>query len=296
MDEASMSSRLNWLEIPDLREPYFIAGFYGWSNAGNVSSDTVAYLQEFLKPRAFATLSDEEFINYALNRPIGHIENGVVLHLESLTTKLNYWINSEGDRDLILFLGKEPHASWRSYAEIILEVIRKLGVKRLYTVGGVQDTISHSAPVLISVVGSSPYLVNEIVQSDDGIEAANYYGPLSIHSYLIKMSTEEGIEAMSLWGHVPAYLQRSPRVVKKLITVLNEAVGMKCPTQLLQQQSLDLDRKINEAIAKDPSLREMINSVEDKKSVDEPSSNANKVIRLNDFLHRDPNKDRDSNG
>ena len=107
---------------------------------------------------------------------------------------------------------------------------------------------------------------------------------------------EAEIEAMSLWGHVPAYLQRSPNVVKKLITVLNKAVGMKCPTQLLQQQSMDLDRKINEAIAKDPNLREMINSVEDKKSIDEPSSNTNNVIRLNDFLHRDPNKDRDGNG
>ncbi len=294
MDEASVSSKLNWLEIPDLREPYFIAGFYGWSNAGNVSSDTVAYLQELLKPRAFATLSDEEFINYTLNRPIGHIENGIVLHLESLTTEVSYWTNSEGDRDIILFLGKEPHANWRSFAEIISQIIRKLGVKRLYTLGGVQDTISHSAPVVISVVGSSPYLVDGIIQLEDGIEAANYYGPVSIHSYLIKMCIEAGIEAMSLWGHVPAYLQRSPRVVKKLVTVLNKVVGMNCPTQLLQHQSMALDRKINEAIAKDPSLREMIESIEDKKSIDEPPSDDNKVIRLNDFLHRDPNRDRDT--
>ncbi len=294
MDEASVSSKLNWLEIPDLREPYFIAGFYGWSNAGNVSSDTVAYLQELLKPRAFATLSDEEFINYTLNRPIGHIENGIVLHLESLTTEVSYWTNSEGDRDIILFLGKEPHANWRSFAEIISQIIRKLGVKRLYTLGGVQDTISHSAPVVISVVGSSPYLVDGIIQLEDGIEAANYYGPVSIHSYLIKMCIDAGIEAMSLWGHVPAYLQRSPRVVKKLVTVLNKVVGMNCPTQLLQHQSMALDRKINEAIAKDPSLREMIESIEDKKSIDEPPSDDNKVIRLNDFLHRDPNRDRDT--
>ncbi len=294
MDEASVSSKLNWLEIPDLREPYFIAGFYGWSNAGNISSDTVAYLQELLKPRAFATLSDEEFINYTLNRPIGHIENGIVLHLESLTTEVSYWTNSEGDRDIILFLGKEPHANWRSFGEIISQIIRKLGVKRLYTLGGVQDTISHSAPVVISVVGSSPYLVDGMIQLEDGIEAANYYGPVSIHSYLIKMCIEAGIEAMSLWGHVPAYLQRSPRVVKKLVTVLNKAVGMNCPTQLLQHQSMALDRKINEAIAKDPSLREMIESVEDKKSIDEPPSDDNKVIRLNDFLHRDPNRDSDT--
>jgi proteasome assembly chaperone (PAC2) family protein len=294
MDEASVSSKLNWLEIPDLREPYFIAGFYGWSNAGNISSDTVAYLQELLKPRAFATLSDEEFINYTLNRPIGHIENGIVLHLESLTTEVSYWTNSEGDRDIILFLGKEPHANWHSFAEIISQIIRKLGVKRLYTLGGVQDTISHSAPVVISVVGSSPYLVDGIIQLEDGIEAANYYGPVSIHSYLIKMCREAGIEAMSLWGHVPAYLQRSPRVVKKLVTVLNKAIGMNCPTQLLQHQSMALDRKINEAIAKDPSLREMIESIEDNKSIDEPPSDDNKVIRMNDFLHRDPNRDSDT--
>ena len=294
MDQASISSKLTWLEIPDLTEPYLITGFYGWSNAGNVSSDTVAYLQESLKPRAFATLNDEDFVNYALNRPIGHIENGIVLHLESLTTELSYWKNLEGDRDVALFLGKEPHTNWRRYAQIILELIRKLDVKRLFTVGGVQDTISHSAPVLISVVGSSHHLVDGIIESHDGIEPANYYGPLSIHSYLIKMCIEAGIEAISLWGHVPAYLQRSPRVVKKLISILNKAVGMNCPTQILQQQSVDLDRKINEAIAKDPSLREMIASIEDKKSVDEPSSDGNKVIRLNDFLHRDPNKDRDS--
>ncbi len=293
MNQASISSKLTWLEKPDLREPYLIVGFYGWSNAGNVSSDTVAHLQESLKPRAFATLNDEEFINHALNRPIGHIENGIVLHLESLTTELSYWNNLEGDRDIALFLGKEPHTNWRGYAQIILELIRKLSIKRLYTVGGVQDTISHSAPVLISVVGSSSHLVNGIIKSSGGIEPANYYGPVSIHSYLVKMSIDEGIDAISLWGHVPAYLQRSPRVVKKLVSILNKAVGMNCPTQSLQQQSMDLDRKINEAIAKDPSLREMIDSIEDKKSVDEPSSNGNKVIRLNDFLHRDPNKDRD---
>jgi hypothetical protein len=38
----------------------------------------------------------------------------------------------------------------------------------------------------------------------------------------------------------------------------------------------------------------MIESVEDKKSIDEPPSDDNKVIRLNDFLHRDPNRDSDT--
>jgi len=291
MNEAPVSSNLKWLETPELRDPYFIVGFYGWSNAANVSSDTVAYLKEFLQPRAFATLSDEAFVNFTLDRPIGHVEDGIVLSLESLTTELMYWNNSEGERDLVLLLDKEPHVNWWTYAGIIGDVIRVLGVKRLYTVGGVQDTISHSSPVPVSVVGSSPYVVNGAVRLDTGMEAANYYGPVSIHSYLVKTSMDAGIEAVSLWGHVPAYLQRSPKVVAKLVTILNNAVGMNCPIQILQQQSIDLDRKINEAISRDPSLRQMVESVEDQKRTVESSSGDDKVIRLNDFLHRGLKKD-----
>jgi len=291
VNEAPVSSNLKWLETPELRDPYFIAGFYGWSNAANVSSDTVAYLKEFLQPRVFATLSDEAFVNFTLDRPIGHIEDGIVLSLESLTTELMYWTNSEGERDLVLLLDKEPHANWWTYAGIIGDVIRVLDIKRLYTVGGVQDTMSHSAPILVSVVGSSPYVVNGAVRLDAGIEAANYYGPVSIHSYLVKTSMDAGIEAVSLWGHVPAYLQRSPKVVAKLVTILNKAVGMNCPIQILQQQSIDLDRKINEAIARDPSLKQMVESMEDQKRTVESSSSGDKVIRLNDFLHRDLKKD-----
>ncbi len=97
--------------------------------------------------------------------------------------------------------------------------------------------------------------------------------------------------AATLWGHVPAYLQRSPRVVYKLITILNKAVGMKCPVQILRQQSIELDRKISEALAKDPGLRQFVESIEEKRSQKEPSSSDDKIIHMNDFLRRDPKKD-----
>ncbi|HTY25444.1 MAG TPA: PAC2 family protein [Desulfomonilaceae bacterium] len=293
-DETRVSSNLKWLEVPDLRDPYLIAGFHGWSNAGSVSSDTLAYLKEFLQPRTFAVFSDEAFLNYTLDRPIGHIEDGIILHLESPAAELTCWTNSESDRDLILILDKEPHSNWSLYATTILEVIRRLGVKRLYTIGGVQDSLSHLAPVLVTVVGSSSYLVDGTLQLEDGIDQADYYGPVSIHSYLIKTCMEAGIEAVSLWGHVPAYLQRSPKAVAKLITILNKAVGMRCPIQSLRQQSVDLDRKVNEAIARDPNLKQLVESMQDKKLPAESPPGRDKIIRLNDFLHRDPKKDPES--
>ncbi len=295
MNEADLGSKLKWLEIPKLKDPYLIGGFYGWSNAGNVSSDTISYLKEFLRPHRFAVLSDDEgFTNYALDRPIGHIENGIILRIEALSPEFMYWKDPEGKRDLILLLDREPQGSWSSYTQIILEIFQKFEVKRLYTIGGVQDTISHSAPVLISVVGSTPDIVTEALQSDSGIQSTNYYGPVSIHSYMIKIAMEANLEALSLWGHVPAYLQRSPKVVEKIIRVLNAALGINCPTELLQRQSVELDRKINEAISKDPSLREIIANVEDTSPESKPSPDGGKIIHLNDFLRRDPNRERET--
>lgn len=284
-------SYLEWLHVPQLRDPYLVAGFQGWSNAGSVSTDTLRYLKESAEPISFASLSDEGFLNYTLDRPVGHIEEGVIVHMEPPQTEFAYWVNPEGDRDVILVSGKEPHIHWMEYARNILEIATRLNVKRLYTVGGVQDTVSHLSPPVVSVVGSLAEVVASVLEFDKVIRPAEYHGPVSIHSFLMKCCREAGLEAASLWGHVPAYLQRSPRVVYKLITILNKAVGMKCPVQLLRQQSIELDRKITEALARDPSLRQFVESIEEKQGQSAPSSNDDKIIHMNDFLRRDPKKD-----
>ena len=289
--KKSRSSHLNWLQVPQLRDPYLVAGFYGWSNAGSVSTDTLRYLKEAAEPITFASLSDEGFLNYSLDRPIAHIQDGVILDMEPPETEVAYWTNPEGDQDVILLLGKEPHVHWIEYAENVLEIATRLRVARLYTIGGVQDTVSHLAPPVISVVASTTGVLESTLRFDKVIRPADYHGPVSIHSFLIKFCREAGLEAASLWGHVPAYLQRSPRVVYKLITILNKAVGMKCPVQILRQQSIELDRKIGEALAKDPSLRQFVESLEEKRSGDDASSSDDKIIHMNDFLRRDPRKD-----
>jgi proteasome assembly chaperone (PAC2) family protein len=291
--DDAIGSPITWNSIPDLRDPLVVAGFHGWSNAGSVSSDTLEYLIDALKPRAFARLSDEPFINFTLERPIGQIEDGVIYDLESMTTDLLDWSNPDGDHDLILLLGREPHYNWPGYSRILLDAMVKLDVKRLYTLGGVQDTISHTAPPIVSVVGSSPYVIAEATRLDEGIRAAEYYGPVSIHSFLIQACTEAGIEGVSLWGHVPAYLQQSPRLVAKMIRILNNALGMRCPTEELTRKSVELDRKIHDALLRDPNLKKFVETVERQSDPTDRAGHDDKVIRLNDFLHRDPQNDSD---
>ncbi len=285
------ASHLSWDHKPELNEPYAVAGFHGWSNAGNVSSDTLEHLIAAVEPRVFATISHEPFVNYTLDRPIAEIENGLIHEIEPAYTELLYWKNPQGPHDVVFLLAKEPHYGWLGYSQIMLDVMTELGVKRLYTVGGVQDSISHTAPLLISVVASSPAMIAETVRPEFGLRAAEYYGPISIHSQLVKMCGEGGIEGISYWGHVPAYLQQNPRLVARLITLLNETIGMRCPVQPLRQKALELDRRLHEALLKDPNLRRFVETAEPEVASDEESTDSEKVIRLNDFQHRGSHDD-----
>jgi proteasome assembly chaperone (PAC2) family protein len=290
-ETESLSPFLDWDYVPELRDAYVVVGFYGWSDAGNVSSDTLEYLKETLQPRVFARLTQEPFINFTLDRPIGQIQDGLITHLEPMVTEFSCWSNPEGPNDLVLVLGKEPHFNWHLYSQLLMSTLRRLSVKRLYTIGGVQDTITHSVPPYISMVGSSEAVIAEILALEEGIEPADYSGPVSIHSFLVQKSMDSGIEGVSLWGHAPPYLQRNPRLVAKLVSILNNATGMQCPIDLLIRKSVELDRRINDILSKDPNLKQFVQSIEGKKRGRPTALDSDKIIRLDDFLRRDSDND-----
>lgn len=281
---------VHWDDVPELQDPCMIVGFHGWSDAGGVSSDTVAYLYEALQPQVFATISNEPFMNYALDRPTGQISGGLINYVEAMITEVAWCSNADGEHDLVLLLGKEPHFNWVLYTKVVLGIMQRVGANRLCTVGGVQDTVSHTAAPRISIVATSEGAVESAVLLGDGIQAADYYGPVSVHTCLLNLCRESDIEGISLWGHVPAYLQKNPRVVGKMVTIINKMIGLQCPIDRLRMKAVEIDRRINEILAKDPNLKQFVESIEQKKE-SIPQSGRDKIIRLNDFLRRDPNKD-----
>ena len=82
----------------------------------------------------------------------------------------------------------------------------------------------------------------------------------------------------------------------KLVSILNKAVGMHCSVKSLNQKSIELDRKINEALARDPDLKHLVETIEGKDNPKTSLPGDDKVIRMNDFLRRDPRKDPEPQG
>lgn len=284
--KSPSSPFLSWKKIPQLRDPILVMGFHGWPNAGSVSSDTLCYLMEVLKPELFASFDEEPFLNYGTDRPLAEIEDGIIHELDPGVSELQFWTNSDGNHDLVLFLGKEPSFRWNVYATIFIDVMYKLQVRKLFTIGGVQDTVSHSSVPLVTVVGSSVSALEATTSLGYGVRPAEYCGPVSIHTQLVKACAEAGMHAISFWGHVPAYLQKSPRIVAKIVRILNRLVGMHCPIDVLEQKSVELDGKINEALSKDRNLKQFVESLEGGKPRG-ISRTEDKIIRMDDFVKKD---------
>jgi len=257
-----MEDIIRFYELPTLKEPYLVAGFHGWSDGGKVSSMTLLYLLTKLPSKLFAEMDPEPFYDFTVRRPYVSYKSGV---MRSCTMPKNefWYVNGVGGRSLVLFLGEEPNLNWMKYVNTIMYVIKKFGIKRVYTVGGLLDRIPHTVEPMMSF-----FVNNESLKRDVwalGGEFTNYEGPGSIHSLILYACMREGIEAMSIWGHSPIYLpfpdiQTTYHLTKKLVEHLNINLDLRS----LEAEYKDFKTRLEIEMQNQPELRRLVLELEEE--------------------------------
>lgn len=257
-----MEKLIRFYELPSLKEPYLVAGFYGWSDGGRVSSMSLLYLLTKLPSKLFAKMNPEPFYDFTVRRPYVSYKSGIMTSY--VMPKNEFWyVEEAGGRSLVLFLGEEPNLNWMKYVSTVMRVIKKLGIKRVYTIGGLLDRIPHTVEPMISF-----FINNENLRKDVwalGGEFTNYEGPGSIHSLILYACMKEGVEAMSIWGHSPIYLpfpdvQTTYYLVKKLMEHLNIELDLGS----LEAESRDFRARLDIELQNQPELKRLVLELEDE--------------------------------
>jgi len=168
-------------EKPVLSQPSLIIGFDGWPNAAGVSTNVVTYLIRKLRARKFAELEPWDFYVLSSSRPLTSINAGRIETFAVPASDFYYWVSGKA-KDLICLLAREPDMRWKEYANLVFQVLKDYGGKRIYTIGGVNDYVPHTREVMVSAVVSNPGLKDELARYD--IEFIDYKGPASIHTLL----------------------------------------------------------------------------------------------------------------
>jgi proteasome assembly chaperone (PAC2) family protein len=282
-----------YLEKPHLNEPYLIIGFEGWPNAGEISSFALRHLIDSLEAKKFASIPTENFYQISSLRPMAVIKEGRLIELRSSSNHF-YYVKDPLSNDLILFYGVEPHLRWNVFAGLILDLAERFNVMQIFTIGGTYDYIPHTFPPMVSALFNHEELGEKVIQA--GLGLTEYSGPISIHTFILEAAKKKDLKAISLWGHVPQYLQtRNVKVVCSVLKRLIDLTKIKIDLSELERAGDYFDQQINHLVEEDPKLQEVISKLEEvykrsekipQLSRKEEGAKEDKVVYIQAFLKK----------
>jgi proteasome assembly chaperone (PAC2) family protein len=288
-----------YTEKPNLNKPYLIIGFEGWPNAGEVSSFALQHLLDSLRAKRFASIPTENFYEISSLRPMAVIKEGRLIELKSPGDHF-YYVKAPLFNDLILFQGVEPHLRWDRFAHLLLDLAEKFNVVKIFTIGGTYDYIPHTYPPTVSALFNHEDLREDLIRA--GLELTEYSGPISIHTFILEAAKKRDLKAISLWGHVPQYLQtKNIKVVCSVLKRLMDLTRIEVDLSELERAGDYFDQQVNHLVEEDPKLQEVISKLEEvyKRSgnIPDPSEREggvkeDKVVYIQAFLKKSEDEEK----
>lgn len=248
-------------EVPKLSGGSLVIGLSGWGDAGSVSTLCVTYLIEKLGATELGEITPGRFYDYHAQRPLVSIEGGLIKDYTPPKNQFYYWKDKTGDPAILLLRGAEPHIDWPGYSQNVLEAVERTGIRRIYMIGSYVGNIPHTVEPALSISSRSESVLKEM--SHLGLEATNYSGPTGIYSEIIEGSHRRGIDAVSVWGAVPPYVQgANPKVAFYILDKIVLIIGLEVSLLEIKEKGEDLDMQIALEAKQNPDLRRLISSME----------------------------------
>jgi proteasome assembly chaperone (PAC2) family protein len=252
---------------PALEGATLVLAFAGWMDGGDVSTGTVRRLVDLLGAERIAEIDPEPFYLFnfpgpmevaALFRPAIKIEDGVVA---SLAMPENIFYCHEPAK-LVLFLGKEPNLRWRAFGDCVIEMARKVGVRRMLFVGSFGGTVPHTREPRLHVSCSEAKLLPEMERY--GLRRTGYEGPGSFASYLLTRAPSAGLEMASLVAEIPGYLQgRNPVSIEAVTRRLAKILRLPLDLGALRAESTEWELRVSQVVEKDDDLAKTVRQLEE---------------------------------
>jgi predicted ATP-grasp superfamily ATP-dependent carboligase len=201
------------------------------------------------------------FYDFVIERPLVNIKNGLMKDYTPPINELYATKIKPSAQGLLILIGTEPHTNWREYAESLFEELEPGKVNLICLLGGLVDRIPHTVEPLISAVASTPELVAEMKRN--GIEPAEYSGPSSIHSFVLRESERKGIPAVSIWGHTPEYVDDvDPRTAHQLLSKAKALLKIEVDMEELQMEANLFRKQLDSLMRQDHSFAELVKKLE----------------------------------
>jgi proteasome assembly chaperone (PAC2) family protein len=264
---------LQWEHRPDgLRAPALVCAFKGWNDAADAASTAITAVAGALGATRFATIDPEDFYDFQATRPRIKLVEGRTREIVWPKVELFEARIPRAPRDLILLAGSEPSFRWRSFTQLIVELVEALGAQLVVTLGALLADVPHTRSVSVTGLASDPALVARL-----GLTASSYEGPTGIVGVLHTACQQAGLPSASLWAAVPHYIAAAPnpKAALALVRKLEGLVGVAVDASGLEAAAADYERQVSLAVQSDPDIQAFVERLEQAagdEEADQPGS------------------------
>jgi proteasome assembly chaperone (PAC2) family protein len=236
-----------------------ICSFRGWNDAAAAASTALATIGNSLDSEQVASIDPEDYFDFQSTRPTITMTAGETRRIEWPENNLIAVRSPAADRDLVLLDGTEPNLRWRTFSEHVATAADALDVELVITLGSLIAEVSHTLPVPITGLASSPELVDEL-----DLERSNYEGPTGIVGVVHDLCRKTGIDSASLWAAVPHYVAAvpNPKAALALLRRLEGMTGIAVEASELEEETTDYEEQIGRAVAANPEIEELVERIE----------------------------------
>ena len=250
-----------------LRRPVLLAAFGGWGDAGSAASIALRHVLGDPAPPASAMLDPSACYDFTVARPLTtRSADGRHWSLEYPKVAFYPLPLPEGERDMLILLGPEPHFRWPELAPAIINYARAAGVESMLTLGAYVGPVTHHvAPVVRRTL--DPVLGQRL--RDLELQDTDYEGPTAFVTALLHAAAAGGISAASLWVATPPYLQAgNPVAALSLLEATLKVTRLPVPVDPLREVADSFLHDVEAALEEHPELaeqlKEMLEAEEDE--------------------------------
>ena len=251
---------LRFESMPDLRRPYLLLTFAGWSDASGVATAAGRFLVENLQAERFASIDPEEFYSFTDQRPQARYNDEG--QREVIWPANEFFVSKQPtlENDLIIGVGIEPHLKWRTFTNLVVDFIQRCNVYQIFTLGALWADVLYSAPVRFSGSATDPRLARRLGLGS----GSRYEGPTGMVGVLHDALRRQGFTSASIWANMPYYVSISPnpKGVLALVRRGMEIAGLPASFPELEEEAHDFDARVAEAIAQDPKIAAHVRQLE----------------------------------
>ena len=243
----------------DLERPLLVVAFRGLFDASGSATAAVEWMAGRIDHTRIGDVDPETFFDFTQERPVVNFDERDTRVLTWPRNEVLLARTPEGQRDLLMVSGVEPHLRWRTFANALSEVATITGVATVVTLGAMVGMTPHTRP--LSVTGSS---TNAQLADRLGLNRPSYQGPTGLVGVLHDTLDRAGTPVISLRVSVPHYVPDTPnpKATRALLRWFEQVSGVSTSYADLDGPAADWQRQVDAAVAGDQDLLQYVKRLE----------------------------------